>query len=89
MQNKNTLWLLLGMYDGRFLIPLEEAVRDHFSHLDPKKLITKVNSGEIKLPVITAEDSQRSAKMIDLRDLASYLDERRQEALDRLAKLHK
>lgn len=89
MTSKDTLWLLLGMYEGRFRIPLEEAVRDHFSHLDATKFVTKVNAGEIRLPIITSENSQRSAKMIDLRDLADYLDCRRQEARDKLAKLHK
>lgn len=89
MTNNNTLWLLLGMYEGKFLIPVEQAVNDHFQHLTPAKFVRKVLDGDIKLPIITPEDSQRAAKMVDLRDLASYLDGRRQEAHDKLAKLRK
>lgn len=89
MANNNTLWLLLGLYEGKFLIPLDQAVADYFPHLDSKKFIRKVTDGDIRLPIVTAEASQRSAKMIDLRDLAEWLDQQRQAVHDKIAKLHR
>ncbi|MFC5068893.1 pyocin activator PrtN family protein [Flaviflagellibacter deserti] len=44
-------------------------------------------AGEIKIPVVRIENSQKSAKGVHLRDLADYIDERRQLAIKELSQL--
>lgn len=72
-----TLFLLMAQYDGRAIIPIETICRDYFSHLTVEKLMRKVAAGEITLPIVRAERSQKSARGVHLSDLAAYLDDRR------------
>lgn len=86
----NTAFLLMAQYNGAAIIPLEKVVADYFSHLTPEKFYRKIMLGEIKLPIIRIENSQKSAKGIHLKDLANYLDNRREKVLkemERAAKL--
>lgn len=76
----NTAFLLLAQYDGRAVIPIEMVCRDYFSHLTPVKLIAKISSGDIAIPLVRIEGSQKCAKGIHLQDLASYLDVRAEAA---------
>lgn len=59
------------------------------SHLTPEKLLRKVSAGEIQIPIIKIESSQKSVKGIHLNDLAEYLDRRRAEAMKQLHELNK
>lgn len=83
----NTVWLLLGRYEGKALLTVQEVARDFFGHLSAEKLIRKVDGGEISLPLIRIEGSSKAARYVDIRDLASYLDSRRKEARDVAAKI--
>lgn len=76
----NTAFLLMAQYNGKAIIPLADVCRDYFSHLTPEKLMRKVMTGQIPLPIIHIERSQKSAKGVHLQDLADYLDKRRAEA---------
>ena len=73
----NTAFLLMAQYDGAAIIPLESVCRDFFRHLTVEKLVRKVLAGQIKLPIIRIEDSQKAAKGVHLVDLADYLDRQR------------
>jgi hypothetical protein len=73
----NTAFLLMAQYDGRAVIPIEDVRRDYFPHLKLDQFIRKLGSGEIKLPVVRMETSQKAAKGVHLQDLADYLDARR------------
>jgi hypothetical protein len=75
------LFLLMAQYDGRAVIPVETVCRDYFSHLTPQKFARKVGCGDIALPIVRIEASQKAAKGIHLQDLAAYLDKRRAAAL--------
>jgi len=77
----NTAFLLMAQYDGRAVIPLEEVCRDYFQHLSPEKLLRKAGTGEIRLPIVRMEASQKAAKGVHLVDLAAYLDCRREAAI--------
>jgi Pyocin activator protein PrtN len=77
----NTAFLLMGQYDGQAVIPIDAVCRDYFSHLTPEKFLRKQASGEIELPMIRIEASQKSARGIHLTDLAAYIDRRRAAAL--------
>ncbi|WP_443749475.1 pyocin activator PrtN family protein [Asticcacaulis solisilvae] len=76
----NTAFLLLAQYDGQAVIPIERVCQDYFSHLTPVKLIAKISSGDIAIPLVRIEGSQKCAKGIHLQDLASYLDARAEAA---------
>ena len=77
----NTAFLLMAQYNGQAVIPLEMVRRDYFSHLTLAKFLRKVGAGEIDLPILRIEASQKSAKGVHLADLAAYLDKRRAAAL--------
>jgi hypothetical protein len=83
----NTAFLLMAQYNGRAVIPLEEVCRDFFSHLSPEKLLRKAGTGEIRLPIVRMEASQKAAKGVHLLDLAGYLDTRREAALKEAAQI--
>lgn len=83
----NTAFLLMAQYDGRAVIPLDLVCRDYFAHLSPEKLQRKVLAGEITLPIVRMERSQKCAKGVHLADLAAYLDARREDAAKELQQL--
>ena len=71
-----TSFLLMAQYDGLAVIPVEWVCRDYFRHLTVEKFLRKVLLGEISLPVVRIESSQKSAKGVHINDLAAYLDKR-------------
>lgn len=73
--------MLLAFYSGRAVIPLDDVARDWFGHLSADKLQRKVLAGEIDLPIIRIEASQKSARGVHLSDLADYIDRRRAAAV--------
>lgn len=76
----NTAFLLMAQYGARAIIPLERVCADYFSHLTPAKLRLKVDAGEIVLPLMRVDDSQKAANAVHLMDLAEYLDAQRVKA---------
>lgn len=76
----NTAFLLLAQYDGMAIIPLDRVCCDYFSHLTPEKLKMKIAAGDIDLPLVAIEKSQKAARGIHLNDLAAYLDAQHQKA---------
>lgn len=83
----NTAFLLLAQYDGLAIIPAEKVCADYFPHLKPDQFLRKIGAGEIKLPLVRAETSQKSAKGVHLQDLAEYLDRRREAARKELEQM--
>ena len=75
-----TSFLLMAQYDGLAVIPLDWVQRDYFRHLKVEKLLRKVQAGEIALPIVRIEGSQKCAKGVHLSDLASYLDKQAEAA---------
>jgi hypothetical protein len=69
-----TVFLLMAQYDGLAVIPVEFVCRDYFQHLKPEKFLQKALDGEIDLPVVRMEGSQKTSKGVPLTDLAAYLD---------------
>jgi hypothetical protein len=70
----NTAFLLMARYDGLPIIPVDVVCRDYFQHLTVDKFLRKVLSGEISIPVVRIENSQKSTKGVSISDLAVYLD---------------
>jgi hypothetical protein len=76
----NTVFLLMARYNGLPVIPVDVVCRDYFRHLNVEKFLRKVLAGEISLPIVRMEVSQKSAKGVPINDLAAYLDRRIEEA---------
>lgn len=76
----NTIFLLMAQYDGMTVVPVDVVCRDFFRHLTPEKLIRKISAGEINLPIIRMENSQKAARGVHLNDLAIYVDKQREAA---------
>jgi Pyocin activator protein PrtN len=71
-----TAFLLMAQYDGLAIIPVDLVCRDYFRHLSPDKFLRKALDGEISIPIVRMEGSQKCAKGIHVNDLAAYLDQR-------------
>ncbi len=76
----STAFLLMAQYNGAAVIPLEAVCRDYFSHLTAEKLL-RLLAGQIALPVVRIENSQKAARGVHLNDLAAYIDKQREMAL--------
>jgi Pyocin activator protein PrtN len=75
-----TAFILVAQYDGLAVVPLGIVCRDYFRHLTPDKLARKVLAGEINLPIVRMEGSQKAAKGVHINDLAAYLDRQTEAA---------
>ncbi|MGT2508158.1 pyocin activator PrtN family protein [Cupriavidus basilensis] len=75
-----TIFLLLAQYGATAVVPLDIVARDYFPHLSAAKLLRKISLGEIRLPVVRIEGSNKSAKGVHVNDLADYIDARRTAA---------
>jgi hypothetical protein len=84
-----TVFFLMAQYDGLAVIPVEFVCRDYFRHLTVEKFLRKVLAGEIDLPVVRMETSQKSAKGIHVNDLAEYLDKQAAAARKECEQLRK
>ena len=83
----DTAFLLMAMYSGRPIIPADEVAKSFFG-LTTDKFVRKVSAGDIALPLVRMEASQKCAKGVHLNDLAAYLDERRAAAMKECQQLH-
>lgn len=75
-----TLFLLMALYGGTPIIPLDAVCKDFFRHLTVEKLVRKVMAGAIALPIVRIENSQKAAKGVHINDLAEYLDKQAEAA---------
>ena len=62
-------------------VPLERVRQDFIAHLTMPKFVSKILAGEIDLPVVRMEKSQKSWRGVHVGDLASYIDRRRAAAI--------
>ncbi|ESX70549.1 pyocin activator PrtN family protein [Mesorhizobium sp. M0663] len=72
----NTVFLLMAQFDGAAVIPVEKVCASFFSHLTPQQFIRKTTEGEIDLPVVRIENSQKAARGVYLPHLAAWIDKR-------------
>ena len=82
-----TIMLLMAQYESKAVIQADVVCKDYFPHLTPDKFIRKVSLGEIKLPLLRMESSQKTAKGIHIQDLADYLDMVRASAVKEAAQM--
>jgi hypothetical protein len=74
-----TIFLLMAQHDGRAVIRLADVAREHFG-ITEHVLLRKVRGGEIKLPILEMEDSQKGLKGVHVSDLAAYIEARQRIA---------
>jgi Pyocin activator protein PrtN len=77
----NTVFLLMAQFDSAAVIPIDVVCRDYFAPLTVPTLLRKISAGEIPLPLVRMETSQKGAKGVHLTDLAEYIDKRRKAAV--------
>jgi Pyocin activator protein PrtN len=82
-----TIFLLMAQYNGKPIIPVDTVRADFFAHLSLDKFLRKTATGEIRLPIVRIEASQKSERGVHLSDLAAYIDERRKAAVKELTQL--
>ena len=71
----------MAQFSGRAVIPLDEVRAAYFSHLTADSFTRKLNRGEIPLPVIRADRSERTARGVHVSDLAEWIDKQRAAAV--------
>jgi hypothetical protein len=76
-----TVFLLMAQYDGTAVVPIDVVCRDYFAPLTVPTLVRKISAGEIRLPLVRMEASQKGAKGVHLEDLAAYIDAKRAAAV--------
>jgi hypothetical protein len=82
-----TVFLLLAQYDATAVVPIDAVCRDYFPHLEVDKLVRNIALGEIALPLVRIEKSQKSARGVHIQELADYIDARRADAQKELDQL--
>jgi hypothetical protein len=80
----NTLFMLMAAHDGEAVIPAETCCKKYFAPLTLTVFMRKVGNGDIALPVVKMEASQKGARMVHLQDLAEYIDRQRAAAAKEL-----
>jgi hypothetical protein len=83
----NTAFILLAQYDGRAVIPVELVCKDYFTHLNATGLVGKITRGEIALPLVRMDTSQKAARGVHINDLAAWIDARRAAATKELKQM--
>jgi Pyocin activator protein PrtN len=84
----NTAFLLIALYNGLPVIPLDRVCKDFFG-LSAEKFLKKVDHGDIKLPIVRMDPtSQKTAKGVHVSDLAEYIDKRTEAARKECAQLN-
>jgi hypothetical protein len=76
-----TLYLLMAQYNGKTVVPIDQVCRDFFGHLTVEKLLRKALRGDLPLPIVRIETSQKAQRGVHLVDLAAYIDQRREAAI--------
>lgn len=77
----NTVFLLMARYNNLAVVPVEWVCRDYFRHLTVEKFLRKVLAGEISLPIVRIDRSQKTTKSVHIDDLAIYLESDAYKAL--------
>ena len=60
---------------------MDRVCRDFFGHLTVEKLLRKALRGDIALPIVRIEHSQKAQRGVHLADLADYIEKRRAAAI--------
>ncbi|MEN9062188.1 pyocin activator PrtN family protein [Ponticoccus litoralis] len=65
---------------GRLVVPVDDVRTSYFSEYGWDTFRRKLFSGALKLPCLQLTEGQKAKLYVDVRDLADYLDARRDAA---------
>lgn len=82
----NTLFLLMARFE-KPQVALQDVCEEYFG-VKFRQAALMAAAGRLPCPAFKLRDSERAAWMIDLRDLAKLIDDRRAIAKDTAEKLH-
>ncbi|HZP77863.1 MAG TPA: pyocin activator PrtN family protein [Pseudolabrys sp.] len=71
----------MAQFGAQTVVPLDAVCAAFFAHLTPEKLVRKALRGDIALPILRIERSQKAQRGVHLSDLADYIDKRRAMAI--------
>lgn len=83
----NTLFLLIAKHDGQAMLSADVVCREYFAPLSLPTFMRKVSAGNIPVPLLKKERSQKGARLVHLQDLPDYIDRQRVEAKRELKKM--
>jgi hypothetical protein len=83
-----TVFLLMAQYDAQAVVPIASVCRDYFAPLTVPTLLRKISTGEVRLPLVRMDSSQKGARGVHIEDLAAYIDARRAVAVKEMEQLH-
>lgn len=81
----NTVFLLMAEFETS-TIPLSD-VSERYLGMKPSTAEKKACCGELTLPTFRMGNSQKSPRMIHVKDLAEFIDKKREEAKKDLEKM--
>lgn len=82
-----SIFLLMAQYEGQTVLPLDRVCADFFAPLKLSTFTTKLNSGDIPIPITRLDTSQKGPRGIHVADLANYIDQRREAAQKEMRQL--
>ncbi|MDF3091426.1 pyocin activator PrtN family protein [Burkholderia semiarida] len=83
-----TVFILMAQYDARAIVPIGDICRDYFAPLTLPKLLQKIATGDIALPLVRMGTSQKAARGVHIMDLALYIDKQRAAAIKEYESFH-
>ncbi|QTO49439.1 pyocin activator PrtN family protein [Burkholderia latens] len=84
----NTVFILTAQYGATAVVPIGTVRKDYFPHLSREILVRKINRGDIKIPVVRMEQSQKTTLGVHIMDLAAYIDKQRAAAIKEYETFH-
>lgn len=75
----NRVFLLMAQFD-RADVPLEEVIAKYFPHLSEREWKRRALMRDFPFPVFRSERSQKAPWMVNVSELATYLDAAEAEA---------
>lgn len=82
-----TVFLLIAQYGMTAVVPIDVVCRDFFAPMTVPALLRKISAGQIRLPLIRMERSQKCAKGVHIQDLANYIDEQMHAAREEVERM--
>ncbi len=82
----NTVFLLMAEFESS-TIPLSD-VAERYLGMKPATADKKAGAGDLPIATFRIGDSQKAPRIIHVQDLADFIDKRRSEAREELARLH-
>lgn len=84
----NTLFLLMAEFNGRAAVDIAEIGPKYLGITDKAKLSAKARTGQLPFPAFRAETSQKAPWLVNITDLAEYLDRERDKAKQDWQQIH-